>query len=74
VVEVYESDPAVGGSAVRKPLREITFPEGAFVAAMQRGKSVQVPGAEDAILPGDILVVIGPTGIEKRLRTLFIGK
>jgi trk system potassium uptake protein TrkA len=74
VAEVYELDPASRGPALGKPLRQVKLPPGAFVAAVQRRGTVHVPGAEDVTQSGDVLIVIGPTGIEKRLRDLFIGK
>ena len=73
-IEVYELDPADDGSAVGKPLKQVKLPEGAMVAAIQRDHHVQVPGGEDQVEKGDVLIVIGPTGVEKKLRTLFLKK
>ena len=74
VAEVYELEPASKGSGLNKPLKAIKLPQGAFVAAVQRGSEVRVPGAEDVIQSGDVLIVIGPTDIKKQLRDLFVGK
>ncbi len=74
VADVYELTQVNTGTAVGKPLKDIKLPKGTFVAAVQRGDEVRVPGAEDAIQRGDCLIVIGPAKIEKRLRDLFVGK
>lgn len=74
IAEVYELDPARSGQAVGRPLREVRLPRQGFVAAVQRGTQVFVPGAQDVIQVGDILIVIGPQGVEKKLRDLFVGR
>ncbi len=74
VADVYELSEVKGGPAIGKPLKDIRLPRGAFVAAVQRGEDVRLPGADDAIHQGDGLIVIGPSKIEKPLRNLFIGK
>ena len=43
-----------------------------MVAAIQRGARVHVPGAEDAIAAGDVVVLIGPAGLERKLRKIFV--
>jgi trk system potassium uptake protein TrkA len=74
VADVYELGPVRQGAGVGQPLTKIRLPKGAFVAAVQRQEAVQVPLATDVIETGDQLIVIGPQGIEKKLRELFIGK
>ncbi|MEZ4751080.1 MAG: Trk system potassium transporter TrkA [Bdellovibrionota bacterium] len=74
VADVYEIGPVREGEAVDRLLKDISLPKGSFVAAIQRGGEVHVPGANNNIIRNDILVVIGPTGVEPELRRLFIDK
>jgi trk system potassium uptake protein TrkA len=73
VAEVYEIGPTSGGIGLDRPLKEITLPKGAFIAAIQREDKLKVPGANDKVQKGDILVFIGPANAEKQLSKLFIG-
>jgi trk system potassium uptake protein TrkA len=72
--DVYEVRPTVQGQATDAPLKDIRLPAGVIIAAIQRGDKVKVPGANDKILAGDTLIVIGPQGNEKEIRKLFVGK
>ena len=72
VAEVFELGPVTKGEGVNKKLQEITLPIGGFIAAIQRGNDVNLPGANDTIEEGDILIVIGPSGIESLLKKTFI--
>ena len=72
VAIVYELTAGPGGSAVNRWLKEVTFPKGMFVAAIQRGTDVRVPGAEDRVVAGDVLIVIGHDKCQKTLTELFI--
>ena len=67
---VYELT-AKHGSAVDSPLHNINFPENTFIAAIQRRQLVFSPEASDAVKTDDIIIVIGPEGIEKDLLMLY---
>lgn len=72
IAYVYEIRvPKDGNGVVGKPLKEVKFPVGVMIAAIQRGEEVRVPGGDDSISPGDTVVAIGPEGIDKDLRKSF---
>jgi len=73
VADVYEIKPDRDSPSVGPPLRDLPFPSGIMVAALQRGDSVRVPTATDCIRPGDALVVIAGRGMVGALRKLFLG-
>ena len=55
-------------------LRNIKLPSQTMIAAIRRGDSVHVPGAEDQVAAGDTILVLGPSGIADDLRKLFVTK
>lgn len=72
VADVFEIRvPTQANGVSGKPLRDIKFPSGSMVAAIQRGEEVFVPGAMDLIEGDDTVVVIGPASAEKQLRKVF---
>lgn len=72
IADVYEVRvPAKAANVVSRPLREVKFPPKTMIAAIQRGEDVHVPSADDMINPGDIVVVIGPSNIDRQLRKTF---
>jgi len=42
-----------------------------MIAAIRRGDKVYVPGADDQIAAGDVILIIGPCDIQKQLLDLF---
>jgi trk system potassium uptake protein len=64
-VRVTEDSPIVG-----KPLKEIKLGMNWMIAALRRDGTVWVPTADDAILNGDIVLLIGKHGMEKQLRKI----
>ena len=72
VAEVYEirvterSDSVTG-----KPLKDVKFPAGSMVAAVQRETEVFVPGGSDMLQQGDTVIIIGPADAEKKLKKTF---
>ncbi len=71
VAEVYEVHPSDRASIIEKDLRTIKLPSRSMIAAIRRGDRVYVPGAEDQIVSGDTVLVIGPHGINEKLLKLF---
>ena len=72
IANVYEVRvPGLAKQVLGRPLREVSLPEGAIVAAVSRGDRVFVPGADDQIEATDVVVVIGPPDGECTLRELF---
>ncbi|MCH9058367.1 MAG: hypothetical protein IIB55_07050, partial [Planctomycetes bacterium] len=72
--ELYEIRPAAPSLVLGHDLRNVTLPDRAMVAAIQRGEKVFVPGAEDRIEAGDLVLVIGPRGLEPVLHSMFVKK
>ncbi len=54
-----------------KPLKEVPLSPDWMVAAVQHGDQVRVPVANDSLQAGDIALVIGRDGQEKKLKKLF---
>ncbi len=55
--EVIEAVALETSEIVEKPLRKISFPKGALVAAILRKDHVIIPSGETVILPGDRIVI-----------------
>lgn len=72
VAEIYEVGPVRGGEGVGVHLRHLSLPKGSFIAAIQRGGEVTVPGAKDIVCINDIIIIIGPSNINKELKKMFI--
>lgn len=72
--EVYQIRPSSRAKILHHELRNIQLPPSTMIAAIRRGERVYVPGAEDQIEGGDILLVIGPMGIIDDLRKIFVPK
>lgn len=72
--DVYEIEPTRRATAVGKELRNLKLPPHCMIGAIQRGDNVKVPGAEDSIAHGDLVLLIGPHGIEKDLKNVFANK
>jgi len=71
VIEVYWVRAGDGARVVGKPLRELQLSPNWMVAAIEHGNEMRVPGADEIILGGDAVLVIGRHGKEKQLRKLF---
>jgi trk system potassium uptake protein TrkA len=71
--DVFEIQiPTSAKDVMNKPLREVKFPMCCIVAAIQRGRdNVFVPNAQSSFEPGDAVVVIGPSTIQKDLKKMF---
>ena len=74
VAEVFEVQAKPGAKIIGHVLRDINLPASAMIAAIQREEAVRVPMADDKILQGDRLLVIGPHGIDQKLSKLFAGR
>ena len=74
IAEVYKIRPARRAHVVGHELRNIKLPPQAMIAAIGREDCVWVPGADDQVTEGDMLLVIGPVGIQDDLRKLFVTK
>jgi trk system potassium uptake protein TrkA len=74
MAEVYEIHPSSRVKILGHELRNIQLPPQAMIAAIRRDERVYVPGADDQIAAGDVLLVIGPQGIADALRKLFVSK
>lgn len=72
VADIFEIRvPAEASDVIGKPLKDVKFPAGSMIAAIQRGDEVMVPGGLDKIHAGDSVIVIAPDGEEKRLQKVF---
>lgn len=74
IAEVYELRPSKRAKVLGHELRNIKLPSRTMIAAIRRGDSIHVPGAEDQIAAGDTILVLGPRGIADDLRKLFVTK
>jgi len=72
VADVFEVRvPEKANGVTGRPLKDVKFPAGGMVAAIQRGDDVFVPGGTDAVNPGDAAIVIAPEGAAAELRKVF---
>ena len=71
-VNIYELTARMHGAAIGQRLIDVKFPSMSFIAAIQRGKEVFSPGANDTVEPDDTLIIIGPKDIESTLLKLYL--
>jgi len=71
---VYEVRPIKRAKILGHELRNIRMPAHSMIAAIRRGEDVQVPGADDQVELGDVILVIGPCDVDDDLRKLFGAK
>ncbi len=67
---IYEMTAQEGG-AIGHKLKDVSFPNHSFLAAIQRGTKVFCPEADDIVEKDDTLIVIGPEEIEPVLTELY---
>ena len=72
--EVYELRPSKWAKVIGHELRNIKMPTQSMIAAIRRDDNAYVPGADDQVLAGDVMLVIGPRGIVDDLLKLFVAK
>jgi trk system potassium uptake protein TrkA len=72
-IDAYRVRVSTGASVLGKTLRQLKISPDFVIAAIRRGEHVWVPGADDAIQQGDIVLVIGRHGSEKPLKHLLRG-
>jgi len=72
VAEVYEVRPSPRSKLLGQDLRNVRLPSDALVAAIRRDDKIFIPGADDQMSHGDVLLVIAPRGIAGELRQLFV--
>lgn len=74
IADVYEVRvPGLAKKVVDIPLKEVKFPARTIIAAISRGERVFVPGADNMMKAGDVVVVIGPPDCSRELKRLFGG-
>jgi trk system potassium uptake protein TrkA len=71
--DVYEVRPTQNGPATDMALKNLRMPAHSMIAAIQREDQVKVPGANDKVRAGDLIIAIGPHGLDKEFRKLFAG-
>lgn len=69
---VYQVRVRTGSWGIGRELIELGFPKTSFIAAIERDGYVLYPSAKDSVQKGDILVIIGPSGIKEFLKETFI--
>lgn len=74
IAEVYQLHASKNAKVVGRDLRNVDLPAETMIGAIRRNGEVFVPGAEDQIAAGDVLLAIGPRGIAGDLRKLFFAK
>jgi trk system potassium uptake protein TrkA len=69
--EVMEAVALETSDIVGKPLKDISFPKGAMVAGIIRGKEIIIPSGESVIMPDDRVIIFARrkavSGVEKIL-------
>ncbi|MEZ6082990.1 MAG: TrkA C-terminal domain-containing protein [Phycisphaerae bacterium] len=70
-IDVYRFRVGPKANCLGKSLSEIKLAPQGGVAAVQHGEHVEVPSADYVLREGDLLLVIGPPGLESRLRKMF---
>jgi Trk K+ transport system NAD-binding subunit len=73
-VDVYRIVAGEHGPWLGIPLRELPGLRGWSVLAIQSGRNAHLPHPEDAVQPGEILIVAGRPGGEGLLRQGFRGE
>ncbi|MEO1235781.1 MAG: Trk system potassium transporter TrkA [Planctomycetota bacterium] len=74
IADVFEVRvPALATKVIDQALKDIRFPPRTIIAAISRGETVFVPGADDTIKAGDMVVVISPTESGRELKKMFGG-
>jgi trk system potassium uptake protein TrkA len=71
IVDVFRVRTGDQATVIGKPLRDVGLSPDWVVAAIQRGREVYVPGADDGIEAGDLVLVAGRRGNDEKLRDLF---
>ncbi len=69
--EILEYEAPTESRIVNIPLKRLSFPRGAIVAAIVDSKGARVPGGDDAITPGATVVVLGTPGVRGSVERLF---
>ncbi|MHC5109660.1 MAG: Trk system potassium transporter TrkA [Planctomycetota bacterium] len=72
--EVYEIHPHKKAKIIGHELRNIKMPPQSMIAALRREDHAYIPGADDEVAPGDVLLVIAPADTKDNLRKLFVTK
>jgi len=72
-VNAYRVRVSTGADVLGKSLRDLKISPDFVIAAIRRDEMVWVPGADDVIEPGDIVLVIGRHGAEKTLKQMLRG-
>jgi Trk K+ transport system NAD-binding subunit len=73
-VDVFRVRVGETASVLGRPLREVKLSPDWVVAAIQRNGEAHVPGADDVIHRGDVVLVVGREGREGMLRKLLAAK
>lgn len=71
VIDVYQVEVGKRAEVHGKPLHEVNLSPDWMVAAVQHKDKVKVPSADDSMLAGDIVLVVGRHGMEKKLKKIF---
>ncbi len=71
IIDVYRLRVGPKANCLGKSLRQITLTPKGGIAAVQHGEKVEVPSADYVLKQDDTLLVIGPPGMESRLKKMF---
>ena len=72
IIDVYRVKVGLRSPVAGKPLRDVKLTPNWVITAVQHpGSPVRVPGAEDVLLAGDTVLVVGHHGLEKNLKKIF---
>lgn len=71
IIGVFWVRAGTDAKVINLPLRELKLTPDWMIAVIKRGDDIHVPGADEMILEGDAVLVIGKHGKEKQLLKLF---
>ncbi len=73
-VDLYQVRVGDKASAIGKSLKEIKLSPDWVIAAIQKGNDAKVPGANDLIEAGSVILAVGRHGTETKLKKVFAAK
>lgn len=70
-VEMIQLAVSAGTTPTKHPLKELTLPKGALIAATLRDNELIIPGGDHLLIADDEVFVIGRTEVIKKVESIF---
>jgi len=71
VLDLFQVSVGSDCKILNKPLKEVSLAPHWIITAIRRGSDVRVPGRDDDIRAGDMLLVAGQHGMDAKLKDIF---